>query len=59
MRHHKRTITPEQAARWLARIEMIEHHELRPIDQRLVDHFTKQLKRKRGDAEEESEADEE
>jgi hypothetical protein len=44
MRHRRQVITPEQAARWLARLEALEHHELRTIDQRLVDHFARKMK---------------
>jgi hypothetical protein len=43
MRHHGSRITPEQAKRWLARIASLEHRELRPMNQRLVDHFMRQI----------------
>ena len=54
MRHHGSRITPEQAKRWLARIEALEHRELRPMNQRLVDHFMRQIvEREEPDAEDE------
>jgi len=43
MRPHGSRITPEQAKRWLARIEALAHHELQPMNQRLVDHFMRRI----------------